>query len=1035
MKKCVLTAVIALLLGLWLPTKAFAQNRVSGSVVEANTNVPLPGVTVIEKGTSNGTTTNLNGEFVLNLNGENAVLVFSFIGYNSKEVQVGNRSTIDVSLEEDVKKLEEVVVTAFGLEKEKKSLTYSVSEVGGDEVSTVKQTNVVNSLAGRVAGVVITQSTAGPGSGSRVVIRGNNSLTGNNQPLYVVDGVPIDNSGFGSAAGNNPGEFARADYGTGISDINPDDIESMSVLKGPNAAALYGSRAANGVIMITTKKGSARKGLGVSYSANFTWENPLLLPDYQNQYGQGSEGQTYSDLDALRNAGGSWGGPFTGAQELYYTGEERPYVAQPDNVRNFFRTGSNAINTLALEGGNEKANLRFSYTNTHSKAIIPNSGLERHNFSLRSSAKLTDKLNVDTRVTYFTQDAKNRATQGTEGIMAYVYTQPRNIDFNDLMDFQNPDYSVRAVTTQGGNPFWILNNDINEDSRNRIQGYAKATYDFTPSLSAFVRVGTDHVNQDIRTVSKTGHWFFKTGRLNFSEIATSETNADFLVMYNETFNEKLGLSVNFGGNHRYSTYKRMGVYGENFKVPTVWSLSNASYTIPSYTPLREKKVNSLYGSAQFSYNNTFFVDFSARNDWSSALSRDNWSFFYPSVGVSLLMNEIIDPSRKIVDLWKLRSSWAQVGNDTDPYQIKNTFIINQEGYLGRTTMSRQSVLLSEDLRPEQISTYEIGTDVRFFGNRLYADASYYYILSEDLIMDVPVAGATGYNYFRTNVGQMENRGVELMIGGIPFRSEDFSWDVSLNLARNRNSLKELVEDVDQFVFTTTNSGRVAVQATVGGGFGDIYGTTYEYDDAGNVILDASGRPIPTSERVLLGNYQPDWTGGLSNAINYKNWSLRLLLSARIGGQLYSGTDAGLDASGVSSRTLKYREEGVVLPGVVNMAAPDAAEPEFQPNTTKITGQQYWGSYSSIASNYVYDQTNVRLREASLTYNLPASLLQGSPFKSGSIGLVGRNLFFLYKEIENFDPESSFSTSNFAQGVLFYNLPTTRQYGINLNLRF
>jgi TonB-linked SusC/RagA family outer membrane protein len=1036
MKKCLLSTILALLIGLWHSTEAFAQQRVNGRVADASTQEPLPGVTVMEKGSSNGATTNLNGEFSIDVKSENPVLVFSFIGYVSKEEQVGNRSTLDVSLEEDVKKLEEVVVTAFGLEKEKKSLTYAVSEVGGEDVSTVKQTNVVNSLAGRVAGVVITQSTAGPGSGSRVVIRGNNSLTGNNQPLYVVDGVPIDNSGFGTAAGSGTGEYSRTDYGTGISDINPDDIESMSVLKGPNAAALYGSRAANGVIMITTKKGRAGKGLGVSYSANFTWENPLLLPDYQNEYGQGSEGQTYSDLSALsalRQAGGSWGGPLTGAQELYYTGEERPYAAQPDNVQNFFRTGSNAINTLALEGGNEKANMRFSYTNTSSKSIIPNSGLERHNFSLRSTAKLTDKLNIDTRISYFTQEAKNRATQGTEGIMAYVYNQPRNVDFADLQNYQNPDYSVRSVTAGGGNPYWILNNNINEDSRNRIQGYAKVSYEFTPTLSAFARVGTDYVNQDIHTVDKPGHWFFTDGRLNITEATTSETNADFLFMYNKAFNDQIGMSLNFGGNHRYSTYKRMGIYGDNFRVPTVWSLSNASYTRPSYTPLQEKKVNSLYGSAQFSYQNTFFLDLSARNDWSSALSRDNWSFFYPSVGVSLLMNEIIDPSRKVVDLWKLRSSWAQVGNDTDPYQIHNTFIINQDGYLGRTTMSRQSVLLSEDLRPEQISTYEIGTDVRFFKNRLYADVSYYHILSEDLIMDVPVAGATGYNFFRTNVGQMVNKGVELMIGGVPFQTTDFSWDVSLNLARNRNSLKELIEDVDQFVFTTTNSGTVAVQATVGGGFGDIYGTTYQQDPQGNIILDNSGRPIPTSERVLLGNYQPDWTGGLSNTLHYKNLSLRFLVDARIGGQLYSGTDAGLDRAGVSSRTLKYREEDVVLDGVVNVGSPDA--PEYQPNDTKINTQQYWGSYSSIASNYIYNQTNIRLREASLNYNLPASLLERTPFKSGTFGLIGRNLFFLYKEVENFDPESSFSTSNFAQGVLFYNLPTTRQYGINLNLKF
>lgn len=1035
MRKQLQTSLLLIfLLGLWALPEAMAQMKVSGKVFDASGKEPLPGVTVMEEGTSSGTTTDLNGQFSIMVSDPQPTLRFSFIGYKTKEVQVGDREMIEVELESDVKRLNEVVVTAFGIEKEKKSLTYSVSEVDNEDISTVKQTNVVNSLAGRVAGVVITQSTAGPGSSSRVVIRGNNSLSGNNQPLYVVDGVPIDNSEFGGSLGATTSEFARSDYGNGISDINPDDIESMSVLKGPNAAALYGSRAANGVIMITTKKGKARKGLGVTYSSNFTWEDPLLLPGYQNTYGQGTEGQTPAQVNELRQAGGSWGAKLDGSEQMYYTGETRPFTAQPDNIKNFFRTGSNYINTIALSGGSENASARFSYTNTRSESILPNSSLGRHNFSLRSSAKLTDKFSLDSRVSYFVQQARNRPIQGTEGIMGYLYNIPRNIALEDLQDYQNSDdFSVRSFRNGLGNPYWILMNDINDDTKNRVMGFAKATYDFTPSLSAFVRVGTDQTSQNIEKVEKYGHWYFGTGRLNYRKPSTSETNADFLVMYNYNKSQSFNFDINVGGNHRYQSYESMGIYGDDFRLPTKWTVINAGYTRPSYRPLQEKKVNSLYGSAQFSYNNTLFLDLSARNDWSSALPKENWSFFYPSAGLSFLVNEVLDPSRKFMDLWKVRASWAKVGNDTGPYQVTNTFSLGRDGYLGRTTMTRPSVLLDESLRPEQISTYELGTEARFFNNRLYFDFAYYSILSEDLIMNVPVAEATGYDFFRTNVGRMRNKGIELMVGGLPVNTKSFSWDVSLNLARNRNSLEELIEGVDNFTFTTTNSGRVAVQATVGGGFGEIYGTTYQRDSEGNIVVDASGKPVPTSERVLLGNYQPDWTGGFTNAIRYKNLSLRMLIDARIGGQLYSGTDAGMDAAGVSERTLKYREGGVVIDGVVNIGTPDA--PEYTANTTEITAQQYWGALSAIAENYVYDQTNIRLREMSLTYTLPSNLLKNTPFRNGSFGLVGRNLLFLYKAIDNFDPESGFSTSNFGQGVLYYNLPTTRQYGVNLNLSF
>lgn len=1006
------------------------QIEISGVVTESANGASIPGVSVVEKNTTNGTMTDLDGNYSLSV-AEGATVVFSFVGFSTQEIVPEASGTYNIQMEPAVFDVDEVVVTALGVSREKKALGYSVSELGGDELSTVKDANVMNSLSGKVAGVVITQSTSGPGGGSRVVIRGNNSLRGENQPLYVVDGVPIDNSGVGSAAGAGTGEYSRADYGTGISDINPDDIESVTVLKGPNAAALYGSRAGNGVVLITTKKGQARKGLGVSVSSSYTTENPLILPEFQNQYGQGSQGNIPSELDQLKGSG-SWGPAFDGSDRLYWTGETKPYVAQPNNVEDFFETGYQLINTLSLEGGNEDANLRFSYTNNSTNGILPNSHLDRHNFNLRGFANLTDKLTVDAKVTYFTQDMKNRAVQGTEGVMAYVYPMPRNVRINDLKNYQNPEESLDVVTysASGGNPYWLLNHDKNEDSRQRLTGFAKVNYDFTPWLSAFARIGTDVVNTKIETVTMPGHHFFGDGRFNFSNQKNAETNIDFLIRFNKDLTEDFNLNINAGGNHSYRTYESMSIFGENFKIPAKATVENAFRTVPGYTPLREKIVNSLYGAASLSFQNMVYLDVTARNDWSSTLSSDNWSYFYPSVSLSVLAEQLIPGAEDIMDMAKVRVSVAQVGNDTDPYQLYEYYNLAQEGYLGTVVVTRPSVRFNEDLKAESITSTEAGLEWSMLRNRLYGDFSWYKIKTEDLIFDVEVPAATGYSFFRENVGELQNEGVELMLGARPVDIGDFRWDISLNYAQNDNKLISLIEDTEVFVFTTTNSGNVVVQATVGGGYGEIYGTTFKYTEDGRMVVDQQGRPQQSDEKVYLGNYQPDWSGGLTNTLRYKNWSLRFLIDGRFGGELFSGTDTGLDASGVSKRTLNYREDGILVEGVwLN------DDGNYVENDTRISAQDYYGALAGIASEYVYDATNVRLREASLTYNFPRSMLENTFVQSASLSLIGRNLFFIHKEMDNFDPESSFSTSNFSQGVLWYNLPTTRSLGFNLNVKF
>ncbi|WP_321375383.1 SusC/RagA family TonB-linked outer membrane protein [uncultured Draconibacterium sp.] len=1009
-----------------LLSSATAQQSVTGTVTGED-GLGIPGVSVIESGTSNGTITDIDGVYTISV-ADDATIVFSFVGMQTVQEPVNGRSTIDVTLVESQIGLEEVVVTALGISKEKKSLGYAVTEVGGDDISVVKDHNPANSLVGKVAGVVVTQGSGSPGSGSRVIIRGNNSITGNNQPLIVVDGVPID------ATGSNSGGsvYNSTVTGGGITDINPDDIESISVLKGPNAAALYGSRAGNGVLLITTKKGTKGKGLGVSINSNITFDNPMLLPDYQNEFGQGSQGNVPGNVEDLKNSTGSWGQRLDGSSQMYYTGEERPYSAQSNNVEDFFQTGAKYINSIAIAGAGESHSIRFSYTNNKTESMIPNSDLRSHNFNLRGVVDLNDKLTLDAKATYFWQELNNAANQGSEGILAYVYGMPRNVDIEDLKTYQNPEESLNSISygALGANPYWILYNDYRTDRRERILGFGKLNYEFTPWLSAFARVGTDVTQMKSESVNQPGHHFYTSGRLTFSNTRVTETNADFLLMFNKDVTPDLNLSVNAGGNHSYRTYEYQSIYGEDFKIPSRATVANTVTQRPSYTPLREKEVNSLYFQASLSYRDFAYLDVTGRNDWSSTLPEDNRSYFYPSVTGSLLLDDFIDPEEDVFNLLKVRASWANVGNDTSPYQLYQYYNLANDGYLGLTQLSRPSTKPNEDLLPENIASFEVGMEGSMFDNRMFFDFSWYNIKTTDQIFSVPVPSSTGFSYFLENIGETSNKGVELLVGGIPVRTGDFSWETSVNFSKNNNKLVELTEDLDSYVYNESNSGNIRLQATVGGGYGDLYGTTWRTNDAGQIVVDANGRPQASTEKEYLGNSQPDWTAGFTNTFTYKDVSLRFLIDARIGGQIYSQTNAALVGSGVVKETLQYREEGIVVDGVVLQD-----DGSYTQNTTEISAQDYWGSVSGIASEYVFDQTNVRLRELVLSYNVPQSLIRDTFIQGATIGLVGRNLFFIYKDIDHVDPESSLGTGNNGQGILSYNLPTARSIGFNVNIKF
>ncbi len=1008
---------------------------ISGTVTDGETGMPIPGANVIQKGTSNGVSTDFDGNYTIEVSESSAILQFSSLGFTSQEVSVAGKTTINIALMPDAQMLDEVVVTSLGISREKKSLGYAMTELQSDEINTVKNYNVANSLVGKVAGLTVSQS-GGVGSGSRVVIRGNNSITGRNQALIVVDGIPINDSGNESGGS----VYNSSVSGGGITDINPEDIESVSVLKGPNAAALYGSRAASGAIVITTKSGARSKGIGVTLSSNITVENPMFLPDYQNQYGQGTNGTVYPDMSSL--GGSSWGARLDGTPQIYFDGTEKAYEAQENNVSDFFETGVQNINSFALTGGGENFNARFSYTNNHTNTILPNSGLESHNFNLRAMTDLSDKLSFDTKVSYFTQDLNNRVSLGSEGVLGYVLYMPRNVRTADLKNYQveNPslydpdnnisDYDVISYNGQGkstGNPYWILNEDSNNESRNRFLGLAKVNYKFNDWLSLFVRMSGDVTNVSSASITAEGNHFSRFGGLSFSERKISELNSDFLFTANHDITDKLNLSANIGGNLFKTSSQSIGVSGSRFKIPNRHILANTQEQTTSHSPSAIKKVNSLYAAFNFAYDDFLYLDVTGRNDWSSTLPEENRSFFYPSANLSFLTHRFIDPEKKLFDLLKLRGSWAQVGNDTGAYQLSQTYPVSTIGYLGLTVLGFPNVKYNPNLKPENVTSSEVGFEARMFQNRLFADFSYYNIVTKDMIFRTPVNPATGYSFFLDNFGEVQNKGIEVQLGGTPVRTENFSWEVNLNYSKNDNTVNEMIQELETVTLNTTNSGNVSIRAQIDGGIGDIYGTVWEQDDNGNYLVNAEGLPIASSEPVLIGNSQPDWQGGITNTFTYKNLSMRVLVDGRFGGKVYSATSASLDGAGVSERSLAYREDGIILDAI--NTGTDAQ------NTVSISGQRYWGAISGIAENYIYDQTNVRLREFSLTYSLPKKISSSLGVNSASLGLIGRNLFFFHKDAPDIDPEAVLGTGLSGQGISLNNVPTIRSIGLNFILNF
>ncbi|MEH0157934.1 SusC/RagA family TonB-linked outer membrane protein [Limibacter armeniacum] len=1038
MKMKLLMMLSALLLAFG---SANAQERViTGRVTDGDSSDGLPGVNVSIKGTTKGTITDFNGKYSLNV-ANTDVLVFSFVGYISQEVTVGNQSEVNVGLPVDAEQLEEVVVTAFGMERETKALGYSVTKVDGKGLALAKEPNVINGLSGKVAGVQITKTAGGAGGSARVIIRGNNSLSGDNQPLYIVDGVPIDNSSFYAAPGYWDGGI---DYGDGIGDINPDDIESMSILKGPSAAALYGSRAAGGVIIITTKTGNrkGKNGIGVEYNGNITFESPLVLPNYQNKYGVGTQGQIPSTLAEVRTYGGdwtpaSWGAEMQGQTFIDWMGEERAYSPQENNISDFFQTGKTITNTIALTGGDDKANFRVSYTNLQNKGIVPTSEFDRNSLGVRGMIKPTEKLTIDAKVNYFQVSGYNRTmmAETMENPMFAFVNMPRSVRVEDLENYAivNGEHLNFTNNLWRQNPYFSLDKGYNDDLKKRTLGFVSAKYEFTNWLSLQVRSGLDtwtHDRYTRRPQGSEGFVYDPAGRITKNAYAVSEMNTDFLFVAKKQLSAELDVTATLGGNMLHQQTKHTFAQTP-LALKGGWSSFNNAASLTGQENYFEKKVNSMYGMVNLAYMNTFFLDITARNDWSSSIP--DQSFFYPSVTGAVAFSELLNIDESVLTFGKVRGSWAKVGIDTNPYAQTKPYTINtSQVYGGQTAVvpgtfsdgwwSISNVVPSQDLLPQETISYEIGLDLKFFNNRVGLDAAYYDASTKNQILPLTLTPSSGASQLMINSGEIRNRGFEVALTLTPVRSADLEWNVGLNYTKNKNEVVALADGLESYELANVRGGTAYIYANVGQAYGDIVGFDYIRDENGLPMVDAKGDLA--RERKTLGNITPDWMGGISNSINYKNFAFNAVVDMKIGGDLFSYTNFYSHFNGNHENTVAERESGIQVNNNETIETWSAQEFYYE--------HVYNEGYEKIISPFVEDASYVKLRELSLGYRLPKSITDKAGLQEVTFSLVGRNLMFLYSGIKGIDPESLVSRGSI--GTEFAAVPSTKSFGFNINVK-
>lgn len=1047
--------LIALFLG--VTGIAFAQNMVTGTVVDADG--PLIGASVLVKGTTRGTITDFDGNYSIEANiGDE--LEFSYMGYSAQTIPVTS-NTIDVTMHEDTEVLSEVVVTAMGIKRDRKALGYEVGEVKGEDLTKAKETNVANSLAGRVAGLVV-QGTAGGASGStRVMLRGTTEMTGNNQPLYVIDGVPMDNTNYGSA-----GTEGGYDLGDGISSINPDDIETMSVLKGPAAAALYGSRASHGVILITTKKADTGDSKwSVEYNGTLTFDSQLSKWDnVQQVYGMGSEGMY--NIDAVSNTNKSWGPKADEGLTLrYFDGQEHPFKIIPNNTANFFELGLTATNTAVVSMNTGRTGIRFTYTDMRNKDILPNSNMSRNTLNLRANTSI-GPVDLDFTVNYTHEDVKNRPALGDDksNVGKNLMTLSTTYDQQWLKNYQTADGEYQnwnGMDPYNVNPYWDINKNKNQSYKDLFRMNGKIVYNIIPQLKIQATVGAE-LNRfqfsDFKYPTTPG---YESGRLQNSFFNNRMFNAELLAIYTDTwgdfdFTATAGANIYNVNNHTtVNTGTDMGMR----EIVTIASFQDQSVEENAY----KKRIVSVFGSANLGWRHMLYLDATVRGDKSSSLASGKNLYVYPSVSASWVFSELIKSNRKVLPYGKLRLSWAEVGSDTDPYQLGLRYSKSQFGTSGYTIGSVYGNLVpNPDLRPTRTRSWETGFETKWCNHRISLDFTFYHQTSRDQIIAMATSPTSGYDYRLINAGAILNQGFEITFGSRIVQTKDFSWDLNINWSKNNNKVLALTEGTTELELAKATWCNVYVSAREGEQYGSICGPALARNADGRVIVDANtGLPTFTTENKVLGNAQWDWTGGLSTTLRWRMLTLTALFDVKVGADLFSMSERAAFETGKAKETLVGRaewyasEEARKAAGVTSMAEWrnaevnqgqyngylvdgvywDKASGTWKENNIYVNPEDYWYEVSRKSPEmFIYDNSYIKCRELTLSLDFPKEWLDKKGIvKHVGISFVARNPFIVWKNIKDIDPDAQYNTSGL--GLEYGSLPSRRSYGLNFNIKF
>lgn len=1055
----------------------FAQQRtLSGTVTAATDGLSMPGVTVMVKEAGNvGTVTDESGKYTIRVPEDAENLVFSFIGMETMTVKIGTSNVLNVILETSTESLEEVVVTALGIKREVKALGYAQQGMDASELSAGREKNISNMLTAKIAGVQVAKTAGGAGGSTNVIIRGNSSIGSSNQPLWVVDGIPItNNQNSGNQAGVNSNDH---DYGDGVSDINPDDIESINVLKGPNAAALYGSRGANGVIMITTKSGAnKKKGIGVEINSNIAFDQINLIPTFQNKYASGYDDENFAYGWEETAADGikypypengnidSWGPPLDGSIRVIdvFKLPGDPTLAdskhstmlllpQPeDNVRSFYETGISNTNNVAITSVSDKSTVRLSLGNTTTTGVIPNEKITRNTVTLRATTQTTDYLSFDAKVSYVHSGGEQRPILGY-GQESPVWNLAIMARFTPL-DFIKKSYeetgSYFRFPGENYNPWYIVNELKNNDHRDRIIGNVSTTLKITEWLKLMGRVGMDSYSEEREEIWPVGARGNNVNKGQFTRLFLNnrEINADAILTANKALSSSFSASASLGASILSQRSASMSWIGRDLKSPGVYDISNANIVLPD-EGLRTKEIQSVFFMGQLGYKNYLFLDITGRNDWSSTLGVNNYSFFYPSVSASFVFADALKIDSKILNFGKVRASWSQVGNDAAPYLTTAGYSLSTTaGFNGNRYAFAPGTIPPLDLKNETTEAWEIGTDLRFLNNRIGIDATYYDGKTTDQILQLQIPVSSGYGNKIVNAGEIRNSGIEIALNLTPVRTNAFSWNINFNFAKNKSEVVELSPGIETYLLINGNDPDVDIEARVGEPFGNLIGFAFQRAPDGQKIVNAEGVYIKENEKSVLGNINPNWIGGLNNKFTYKGFSMNFLLDIVQGGQMVSHTKYMMEAKGTGKFTEEgrrpkvYDEQGNKLPyiGVLDGVV-DNGDGTYSKNEKAVSGQSYWAqrAWGNIGEEFILDKSYIALREVMLDYSFKPSLMIKTPFESLNLSVFGRNLLYLEEHMNDMGiaPDAVPNTSAAGAGIEALAMPSTRTYGVNLKLTF